>query len=58
MTKMSSWSCHTITAKVRMPKINKATINVAGDVGGRAVIMGVLSAKTPATSLPKGALLD
>jgi len=41
-----------------MPEVNEAAINTAGIMGGGTIIVSVLGAKTPATSLPKGAIFD
>ena len=41
-----------------MPKVDEAAIGAAGVMGGGALIVSVLGAKTPPASLPQGALLD
>jgi len=58
MVKMFSQSCQTITAKVRVSKVDEAAVNCTGIMGGGAVIVSMLGAKTPAASLPEGALFD
>jgi len=39
-------------------KIDEAAVSCARDVRGGAIIVGMLGAKTPATSLPQGALFN
>jgi len=41
-----------------MPEVNKAVVNRAGKVGGRAIVVSMLSTETPTTSLPKRAIFD
>ena len=58
VTKQSGRGRQTITAKVRVPKVNEASVSRARVMGGGAIVMSMLGAKTPATSLPKGAIFD
>ena len=41
-----------------MPEVDKAAIGAAGVVGGGALVVSMLGAETPLTSLPQGALFD
>ena len=58
MTKKSGWSCRTVTAKVGVSKIDKTPISSARVMGGGALVMSMLSTKTPTACLPKRALLN
>ena len=46
-----------MTAKVGMSKIDGAATSCTGGVRGGTIVVSVLGAETPTTSLPKGALL-
>jgi len=41
-----------------MPKVDKAAINTAGIMGRGTLVVSVLGAETPATSFPKGEILN
>ena len=41
-----------------MPKVNKVAINTAGIMRGGTIVVSMLGTKTPAASLPKGAIFD
>ena len=41
-----------------MSKVDKAAINTAGIMGEGTIVVSVLGTKTPAASLPKGAIFD
>jgi len=41
-----------------MPKVDEAVVNTAGVVGRGALVVSMLSAKTPMTGLPKGTVFD
>ena len=58
MTEYLSWGCRTVTAEVRVPKVNETAIGCTGVVGGRALIVTMLSTEAPAACLPKGTFFD
>ena len=41
-----------------MPKVDKAVISATRVMRGRAIVVSMLGTKTPAASLPKGAIFD
>ena len=58
MTKKSSQSCQTVTAEVGVSKIDETPISSARVMGGGALVVSMLSTKTPTACLPKRALLN
>jgi len=41
-----------------VPKVNETAVSCTGVVGGGTLIVSMLGAETPATSLPNGAFFD
>ena len=58
MAKYTSRGSGAVTPEVGVPKIDEAAIGAAGVMGGGALIVSVLGAKTPPAGLPQGALFD
>ena len=58
MAEYSSWGGGAIASEIGVPKVDEAAIGAARVMGGGALIVSVLGAKTPPAGLPQGALFN